>query len=145
MHASTRMPIAGKAKDFGVTFVKPTGERVTVRAPLGDSMLEVAHANGIDIEGACGGETACSTCHVILDKAYFDKLPQASEEEEDMLDLAAGLTPTSRLGCQVCAGSVFPNPWWPLSSWTTLQVVAAPEVEGMVITLPKEVNNMQAK
>jgi ferredoxin len=69
------LPIPGK--DIGVTFVKPTGERVTVRAPIGDSMLEVAHANGIDIEGACGGETACSTCHVILDKSYFDKLPQA--------------------------------------------------------------------
>lgn len=104
-HGPPTTPSAGKAKDFGVTFVKPTGERVTVRAPLGDSMLEVAHANGIDIEGACGGETACSTCHVILDKAYFDKLPPASEEEEDMLDLAAGLTPTSRLGCQVCARS----------------------------------------
>ena len=70
------------AKDFGVTFVKPTGERISVRAPIGDSMLEVAHANGIDIEGACGGETACSTCHIILDKSFFDKLPQASEEEE---------------------------------------------------------------
>lgn len=82
MIRSSRTKPAGAAKDFGVTFVKPNGERVTVRAPIGDSMLEVAHKNGIDIEGACGGETACSTCHIILDKAYFDKLPEASEEEE---------------------------------------------------------------
>ena len=63
-------------------------------------MLDVAHANGIEIEGACGGETACSTCHVIVEKAYFDKLPKPSEEEVDMLDLAAGLTDTyGRAGC----------------------------------------------
>lgn len=63
-------------------------------AALGDTMLEVAQKNKIDIEGACGGECACSTCHVILDKASFDKLPPPQEEEMDMLDLATGLTKT---------------------------------------------------
>ena len=53
--------------------------------------------------GACGGETACSTCHVIMSPEVFAKLPEPSEAEEDMLDLAAGLTKTSRLGCQVRA------------------------------------------
>ena len=57
-------------------------------------MLDVAQDNHVDIEGACGGEAACSTCHVILDQAYFDKLSKPSEEELDMLDLAAGLTKT---------------------------------------------------
>ena len=52
------------------------------------------------LEGACGGELACSTCHIILEEAYFDKLEEADEEEEDMLDLAPGLEPQSRLACQ---------------------------------------------
>lgn len=91
---------AGK-KTIKVTFVKPGGEKVTVDAKIGDSMLEVAHANKIDVEGACGGETACSTCHIILKPDVYAKLPPASEAEEDMLDLASGLTKTSRLGCQV--------------------------------------------
>ncbi len=105
-------------------FVKASGEEVKVNGTIGDSLLEIAHANKVDIEGACGGETACSTCHVILDKAYFDKLPEQSEAEEDMLDLAAGLTDCSRLGCQVHA---------------------AAGLEGMRVMLPAEVNNMQKK
>ncbi len=67
----------------------------------GKNILEVAHKFGVDLEGACDGACACSTCHVILDAATYDALPPAKEEEEDMLDLAFGLTETSRLGCQV--------------------------------------------
>lgn len=63
--------------------------------------MRLAHENDVDLEGACEGACACSTCHVILDKPIFDKLDPPSVEEEDMLDLAFGLTPTSRLGCQV--------------------------------------------
>ena len=117
---------AGKKKGAGgapikVTFVKPDGSRVTVDAPIGDSMLEVAHANKIDIEGACGGETACSTCHVYVDAAFFKKLPEMAEAEEDMLDLAAGLKEgASRLGCQI---------------------FAAKNLDGLVVTMPKEVAN----
>ena len=84
-----------------VTFVYPDGSERTVDAPVGDSVLEIAHANGIDIEGACEGSMACSTCHVIVDKDWYAKLPTPSEDEEDMLDLAFGLTRTSRLGCQM--------------------------------------------
>lgn len=85
-----------------VTFVAPDGrERRTVQAPPGMTLLKLAHFEGIDIEGACGGNLACSTCHVIVSDADYDKLPPPSEEEEDMLDLAAGVTGTSRLGCQI--------------------------------------------
>ena len=64
-------------------------------------ILEIAHNNGISLEGACEGSLACSTCHVVVEKEFFEKLPEPSEEEEDMLDLAWGLTHTSRLGCQI--------------------------------------------
>ena len=71
--------------------------------------------------GACGGELACSTCHVVLAQADFDRLEEPEEEEEDMLDLAWGLTDTSRLCCQI-----------EVEEW----------MEGMVVTLPDESNNM---
>jgi len=77
------------------------GEEVSVEAEVGKSILEVAHANDIDLEGACDGSLACSTCHVILEQEQYDALPPPEEEEEDMLDLAFGLTDTSRLGCQI--------------------------------------------
>ena len=84
-----------------MTFIKAGGERVEVEAPLGLSVLEIAHRNNIDLEGACEGSLACSTCHVIVDPEWYDVLEGASEDEEDMLDLAFGLTHTSRLGCQI--------------------------------------------
>jgi 2Fe-2S ferredoxin len=84
-----------------MTFIKPGGERLEVDAPLGLSVLEIAHRNNIDLEGACEGSLACSTCHVIVDPEWYDVLEGASEDEEDMLDLAFGLTHTSRLGCQI--------------------------------------------
>ncbi|RYH16592.1 2Fe-2S iron-sulfur cluster binding domain-containing protein [archaeon] len=67
---------------------------VEVQGELGKTVLDVAIANNVDIEGACGGELACSTCHVIVPRDIYDKLPAKKEEEEDMLDLAMGLTPT---------------------------------------------------
>ena len=67
----------------------------------GESLLEVAHNNGIDLEGACEASLACSTCHVILDEPVYEALEEPCEEEEDLLDLAYGLTHTSRLGCQI--------------------------------------------
>ncbi len=84
-----------------MTFVRPDGTRLDVDAPDGLSVLEIAHRSLIDLEGACEGSMACSTCHVIVDPAWFAKLPDASEEEEDLLDLAFGLKRTSRLGCQI--------------------------------------------
>lgn len=84
-----------------MTFIERDGARREVDAPLGLSVLEVAHKHGVDIEGACEGSLACSTCHVIVDSEWFDKLKDPSEDEEDMLDLAFGLEKTSRLGCQI--------------------------------------------
>ena len=85
-----------------VRFVSPDGEQVQeVAGEAGDSLLDVAQRAGQPLEGTCEGQMACSTCHVIVDPADFPKLPRASEEEEDMLDLAAATTRTSRLACQI--------------------------------------------
>lgn len=82
-------------------FERPSGELLEVFGKEGDSVLDVAHAHEIEIEGACEGSMACSTCHVIVDEAWIDKLSPPSEEEQDMLELTYGLTRTSRLGCQL--------------------------------------------
>jgi 2Fe-2S ferredoxin len=84
-----------------MNFIKTDGETITVDAPNGLSVLEIAHRNNIDLEGACEGSLACSTCHVVVSQEWYDLLPDAEEDEEDMLDLAFGLTHTSRLGCQI--------------------------------------------
>jgi ferredoxin, 2Fe-2S len=84
-----------------MTFIEADGTRREVEAPLGLSVLEVAHKHSVDIEGACEGSLACSTCHVIVEPEWYELLPDASEDEEDMLDLAFGLSKTSRLGCQL--------------------------------------------
>ena len=83
------------------TFINRDGSRTPVEAKYGMSVLEVAHINNVELEGACEGSMACSTCHVILKPDLFDNLPEACEREEDLLDLAPGLTDTSRLSCQI--------------------------------------------
>ena len=72
-----------------------------VQAAPGQRLLDVAWAAREPLEGACEGVMACSTCHVIVDAGDFEKLPPASEEEEDLLDLAAHAGRTSRLACQI--------------------------------------------
>jgi ferredoxin, 2Fe-2S len=104
-----------------MTFIERDGTRREVDAPLGLSVLEIAHKHGIDIEGACEGSLACSTCHVIVDAEWFDLLKEASEDEEDMLDLAFGLTQTSRLGCQI---------------------IMTEELDGLTVKLPQATRNM---
>ena len=84
-----------------MVFIERDGTRREVEAPIGLSVLEIAHRNNIDLEGACEGSLACSTCHIIVDPDWFDMLPDPTEDEEDMLDLAFGLAETSRLGCQI--------------------------------------------
>lgn len=98
-----------------MTFTEPDGTNHVVDAPEGLSVLEIAHRNKLDLEGACEGSLACSTCHVVIDPAWFDRLPEPTEDEEDMLDLAFGLTRTSRLGCQL---------------------IMSPELDGLVVRLP---------
>ena len=84
-----------------ITFINTDGSRLEVEAPVGLSILEIAHRHNVDLEGACEGSLACSTCHVVVDPDWYEMLPAAKEDEEDMLDLAFGLTRTSRLGCQI--------------------------------------------
>lgn len=105
-----------------VVFKYPDGKTKEVDAPVGISILEVAHKNDISLEGACEGSLACSTCHVIVeDESVFNSLPEATEEEEDMLDLAFGLTHTSRLGCQI---------------------IVTEELDGITLKLPEATRNM---
>jgi 2Fe-2S ferredoxin len=104
-----------------MTFIERDGTRREVDAPKGLSVLEVAHKYGVDIEGACEGSLACSTCHVIVDPEWYELLKEASEDEEDMLDLAFGLTATSRLGCQI---------------------VITDELDGLTVKLPQATRNL---
>ena len=104
-----------------MTFIVGDGVHKEVDAPIGLSVLDIAHRNDIDIEGACEGQMACSTCHVIVDPAWYGKSPPPSEEEEDMLDLAFGLARTSRLGCQI---------------------VITEELDGLVVRLPEQTRNL---
>ena len=82
-------------------FITPEGEHQDVDAPAGLSVMEIAHLHGVDLEGACEGSLACSTCHVIVDPDWYKRLKPPEEDEQDMLDLAFGLEATSRLGCQI--------------------------------------------
>ncbi len=104
-----------------VNFIDTKGELSTVDAKIGLSLLEIGHGNSIDIEGACGGSLACSTCHVIVAEKDFNKLEKASEDEEDMLDLAFDLQKTSRLCCQI---------------------IMTDKLDGITVTLPKATRNI---
>jgi len=87
--------------EVSVVFVSPDGEEIQVSGEIGSTLLELAQSVGIDIEGACEGNMACSTCHIVVEDKFFGLLQEASEDEEEMLDLASDLRRTSRLGCQV--------------------------------------------
>lgn len=84
-----------------IRFLSADGSVSEVDAPAGERLLDVAQADGQPLEGTCEGQMACSTCHVIVDSADFGRLPPASDMEEDMLDLASGVTRHSRLSCQI--------------------------------------------
>jgi ferredoxin len=84
-----------------VHFLADGGERITAEAQAGDRLLDIAQAAGLPLEGTCEGQMACSTCHLIVAPQWFDRLPPACAEEEDLLDLAPGACSTSRLACQI--------------------------------------------
>jgi 2Fe-2S ferredoxin len=84
-----------------IVFFEKSGVRREVIADLGQTLLEVARSHNIDIEGACEGNMACATCHLIVEEDWFPLLSKPVADEEDMLDLVYGLTATSRLGCQI--------------------------------------------
>ena len=108
-----------------VRFISADGSRLQeVHAPAGERLLDIAQNAGQPLEGTCEGQMACSTCHVIVDSGDFAKLPQASEEEEDMLDLAAHVTRHSRLACQI---------------WLS------EELETLTVKIPSGFHNMQGR
>ena len=104
-----------------LTFILRDGTRKSVEAEPGHTLLEIAQGAGLDVEGTCEGSLSCSTCHMIIAADWYARLPEASDEENDMLDLASGLTRTSRLGCQL----VMESGW-----------------DGMEVRLPSVVRNM---
>ncbi|MCJ1335870.1 mitochondrial matrix iron-sulfur protein [Bachmanniomyces sp. S44760] len=107
-----------------VTFVDKEGDEHTFEVAKGDNLLDIAQANDLEMEGACGGSCACSTCHVIVESQdLYDKMDEPDDDENDMLDLAFGLTETSRLGCQVKMG---------------------PGFNGLKVKLPSMTRNLQA-
>lgn len=107
-----------------VTFITKEGDELTFDVKEGDNLLQIAQTHDVEMEGACEGSCACSTCHVIVqDDAMYDKMEEPSDSENDMLDLAFALTETSRLGCQVCMTK---------------------ELDGLVVRLPSMTRNLQA-
>jgi ferredoxin len=105
-----------------VTFVTRDGNKIAAEGDAGVALLDVAQAAGMPLEGTCEGQMACSTCHVIVAREWFDRLKPPSEEEEDMLDLAAGAVRTSRLSCQIVLG---------------------PELDGLEVRIPADSHDAQ--
>lgn len=106
-----------------MTFIDKEGDKHVFKVKEGDNLLDIAQANDLEMEGACGGSCACSTCHVIVDSDHYDLMEEPDDDENDMLDLAFGLTETSRLGCQVKMSK---------------------ELDGLVVKLPAMTRNLQA-
>ncbi len=104
-----------------VVFIERDGKRKELKVPKDATLLQVAHANDIDMEGACEGSMACSTCHVLVADEWYGKLPAPSASEADMLDLTYGVARTSRLGCQI---------------------VVTEELDGLTVRLPPTTRNM---
>ena len=107
-----------------VCFETASGETVRAEGEAGDSLLRLAQASGLPLDGTCEGQMACSTCHVVVAPDWFDRLEAASEEEEDMLDLAAAVQRTSRLSCQI---------------------VLDERLDGLVVSIPPESHDMRRK
>ena len=105
-----------------VHFIGRDGEVTEAEGEAGTALLDLAQAAGMPLEGTCEGQMDCSTCHVIVAREWFDRLPPAVEDEEDMLDLAAGVTRTSRLSCQI---------------------VLTDDLDGIEVRVPAESRDMQ--
>ncbi|GMF07613.1 unnamed protein product [[Candida] boidinii] len=122
LHNELKKPNPGE--ELHVTFITKEGDQKTFEVADGDNLLDIAQANHLDMEGACGGSCACSTCHVIVDPEYYDSIPEPDDDENDMLDLAFGLTETSRLGCQIHMSK---------------------ELDGLRVALPAMTRNLQVR
>lgn len=121
-HGHVHKPKAGE--ELHVTFIDKDGKEINLEVAEGDNLLDIAQANHLDMEGACGGSCACSTCHVIVDPEYYDAIEEPDDDENDMLDLAFGLTETSRLACQI---------------------KMTKDIDGIRVALPAMTRNFQAK
>jgi ferredoxin len=117
---SSALSSSDSGKEITIHWVRKDGSIQVTKGSIGENIMRIAHQYGIELEGACEGVCACSTCHVILESTVYDKLPEPSENEEDMLDQAFGLKATSRLGCQV---------------------VVTAELDGMRVQLPAATRN----
>ena len=100
-----------------INFKLRNGELKKIDAEDGLTLMEVARDNDLGIEGTCGGSISCCTCHIVIEKDWFSKVGPANPDEEDMLDLAVDLQPTSRLGCQI---------------------EVTPELDGLIVYIPNE-------
>lgn len=117
---SSALSSSDSGKEITIHWVRKDCSIQVTKGSIGENIMRIAHQYGIELEGACEGVCACSTCHVILESTVYDKLPEPSENEEDMLDQAFGLKATSRLGCQV---------------------VVTAELDGMRVQLPAATRN----
>ncbi|KAI1442969.1 ferredoxin [Annulohypoxylon stygium] len=121
-HGHVHKPKEGE--ELYITFIDKEEKEHKIAVAEGDNLLDIAQAHDLEMEGACGGSCACSTCHVIvLDEDFYEKIPEPEDDENDMLDLAFGLTETSRLGCQI---------------------VMTKELDGLRVKLPSMTRNLQA-
>lgn len=84
-----------------ITYITKDGLKIPIKGKIGDNVLYLAHRHNIEMEGACEASLACTTCHVYVNDNYLDKLPEATEKEDDLLDMAPFLKENSRLGCQI--------------------------------------------
>lgn len=121
-HGHIHKPKPGE--ELEITFITKDGTQHSFEVAEGDNLLDIAQAYNLDMEGACGGLCACSTCHIIVDPDFYDEIPEPDDDENDMLDLAFGLTETSRLGCQV---------------------KMTKELDGIRVALPAMTRNLQSK
>lgn len=103
-----------------VTYVNKDGVRTTVQGRVGDNVLYLAHRNEIEMEGACEASLACTTCHVYVNIEHLGRLPESTEKEDDLLDMAPFLKENSRLGCQI---------------------ILAKELDGIELRLPQATRN----
>lgn len=103
-----------------ITYITKDGTKIPVKGKIGDNVLYLAHRHNIDMEGACEASLACTTCHVYVHDDYLRKLPEATEKEDDLLDMAPFLKENSRLGCQI---------------------VLTKDLEGIELTLPAATRN----
>ena len=99
-----------------ITFIQRDGKRIEVDAKIGQTLLEVAEQNNIELIGACGGSCACGSCHVYIDEETLKKIESPKEDEENVLDVVFNIQPNSRLACQV---------------------VVSEEMDGAIITIPE--------